>query len=511
MPPAGDSADAALPREPFELTIYLRPPGRPWLRRPGSGPDLDDLTGETVTREQLEAERAAAFAAPIAVLRRFAQATGLDFVDIDPLRCQVHVRIPAEIVERVLGVQIGLVEHLGARFRCPLGPLTVPPAIASLVQAIVGLDERPHVRKLRPMVGAAGGDGLLPSAIAGLYGLTAPRNGAGQCVAIIEPAGGYSADDLKAACQAMNVPVPEVVDVSVDHGHNDFGQNAQFDQEVGLDIQVVAGVAPAARIAIYFTTNSERGLADAVAAAVHDKVNRPSVVLMTWGEAESAFPRQARIAMDSVLADAAKLGVTVVAAAGDFLATDQVNDGKAHVDYPASSPYVLGCGGTAITLDASGASIAAEAVWNDGVTGTGGGISDLYLVPAFQHGIALPPSANGDGRKGRGVPDVAAAAAAVNGYRVVIGGATIVASGTSAVAPLWGASIALANAERGKPLGFLNTRLYQQPPLLRPITEGNNIQSGTALGYPAAAGWSACTGLGVPKGADLIRALTAIA
>jgi kumamolisin len=241
---------------------------------------------------------------------------------------------------------------------------------------------------------------------------------------------------------------------------------------------------------------------------VHDKVNRPSVVVITWGEAESLFPRQARLAMDGALADAVKLGVTVVAAAGDFLAPDQVNDGKAHVDYPASSPYVLGCGGTAITLDAAGAAITAEAVWNDGFAGTGGGVSDLYLVPAFQKGVPVPTSVNGS-RKGRGVPDVAAAAAPLNGYRVILNGQPIVTSGTSAAAPLWAAAVALANAERGKPLGFLNTRLYQQAAALHPIASGHNRPQGTQLGYPARGTWSACTGLGVPRGADLLRALTA--
>lgn len=488
--------------DPFELTLYLKPPGRA-RAPPGSEIDLDDLTRRTVTREELEAERQSAFAEPIAALRRFAELTGLDFIDIDPLRCQVHIRVPAAIVERVLGIRMGLVEHFGALFRCPLQPLEIPPPLAAFVQAIVGLDERPYVRKLRSMVGGGTGTGLTPAAIAALYGLAAPRRGAGECIAIIEPAGGYKPEDLAAACQAMNVPVPAIVDVAVHGGRNNFGQNAQFDEEVSLDVQVAAGVAPAARIAVYFTTNTERGLADAVAAAVHDKVNRPSVVVMTWGEAEGLFPKQARIAMDSALADAVKLSVTVVAAAGDDFATEQMNDGKAHVDYPASSPYVLGCGGTTITLDGAGSAIASEVVWNDGFTGTGGGISDLYQVPGFQKSVTLPNSSN-DGGKRRGVPDVAATAAAFNGYRVMLNGTPVVASGTSAV-------VALANAERGKPLGFLNTRLYQQATLLHPIASGNNIQNGTTIGYQAGPAWSACTGLGVPKGADLIRALTAVA
>jgi hypothetical protein len=187
------------------------------------------------------------------------------------------------------------------------------------------------------------------------------------------------------------------------------------------------------------------------------------------------------------------------------------NDGKVHVDYPASSPYVLGCGGTSVTLAADGDSIAEEVVWNDrGARGTGGGISEFYAVPDFQSGTPLPASPS-DGRRGRGVPDVAAAAAETNGYRIFVDGSEVVASGTSAVAPLWGAFIALLNEQRGTPLGFVNSQLYQATGLLRPVTTGDNKDSNGDLGYPAGPGWSACTGLGTPKGAEITAAFTAVA
>jgi kumamolisin len=121
--------------------------------------------------------------------------------------------------------------------------------------------------------------------------------------------------------------------------------------------------------------------------------------------------------------------------------------------------------------------------------------------------MALPPSLN-DGAMRRGVPDVAGAAAGVPGYRVVLNGAEAVKDGTSAVAPLWAALIAIANAQRGAPLGFINSALYSIPSLFRPIIQGNNRADGK--GYDAGPGWNACTGLGVPRGADIIAALAAI-
>jgi kumamolisin len=308
----------------------------------------------------------------------------------------------------------------------------------------------------------------------------------------------------------MKVPVPAVTHVSVGKGRNAFGADARGDKEVSLDVQVLAGVAPEARLAIYFTENNETGLADSVTEAIHDPTHRPSVIVITWGEPEvswsSAERRAARTALDAALTDAVRLGITVVAAAGDDLATDRIADNKAHVDYPASSPYVLGCGGTRITLDASATAITDEVVWNDGLRGTGGGISDFFLVPEFQKSAQVPPSVN-DGRLGRGVPDVAAAASETNGYRIFLRGSETTTGGTSAAAPLWGAFIALLNTQRGKSLGFINPTLYRDPGLLRPIVSGDNAIFG--IGYEAGPGWSACTGLGTPKGPAIIASLTA--
>jgi kumamolisin len=210
--------------------------------------------------------------------------------------------------------------------------------------------------------------------------------------------------------------------------------------------------------------------------------------------------------MQGVLADAKRLNVTVLFAAGDELATGGLNDGNAHVWFPASSPYALSCGGTQ-PASGGGAGANEEIVWNNGGSGTGGGISDVFPVPAYQTGLALPPSVN-DGASRRGVPDVAAAAAGTPGYRIVLNGAVVIKDGTSAVAPLWAGLIAIANAGRDRPLGFVNSALYSNPVLFRQIEHGDNRIQG--IGYDAGVGWNACTGLGVPKGAELVAALAAI-
>jgi kumamolisin len=161
---------------------------------------------------------------------------------------------------------------------------------------------------------------------------------------------------------------------------------------------------------------------------------------------------------------------------------------------------VLSCGGTRIA--SSGNSISSEVVWNDLASNsgaTGGGISDVFPLPDWQKSAKVPPSANSNHRIGRGVPDVAGDADPNTGYNILVDGQTGVIGGTSAVAPLWAALVALVNQSLGKPVGFLNPLLYQQAADNRDITSGNNGA------YSAGAGWDACTGLGSPDGKKLLN------
>lgn len=81
--------------------------------------------------------------------------------------------------------------------------------------------------------------------------------------------------------------------------------------------------------------------------------------------------------------------------------------------------------------------------------------------------------------------------------------------GTRAVAPLWAGLIALLNQRLGRPVGYLNPLLYGQSVAgtFHDITAGGNAVDGTP-GYPARAGWDACTGLGTPDGQALLASLT---
>ena len=367
-----------------------------------------------------------------------------------------------------------------------------------MVEAVLGLDQRPVATSKSIRLRDAQTDaGNLPNAITQLYGFPA-GDGHGETIAIIELGGGVSQADTQAAFRAMGLPTPKVVSTLVDGATAVAGTDPNSDGEVALDVQVAGAGAPGATLAVYFAPNTDQGFVDAISQAAHDEAHMVSVMSISWGGPESGWTAQAVAAMTSAFQDAVDLGVSVFAASGDGLATDGQADGQAHVDFPASSPLVVGCGGTRL---ASAASAAGETVWNSNGGGTGGGVSALFPVPAYQAHVHLPASANPGAPGGRGVPDVSGDADPDTGYRVVVDGKVEVIGGTSAVAPLWAGLFALINAAAGKPVGQPHVALYDHKAAFNDIRHGDN-RSGT-VGYAAAAGWDACTGLGSPKGGAL--------
>ena len=327
---------------------------------------------------------------------------------------------------------------------------------------------------------------------------------------------GFSTKDLTAYFKKLKIKKPKVVAVGVDGGANVPNTDPNTDGEVMLDIEVAGSIAPGATIAVYFAPNTDRGFIDAVNAAIHDTVRKPSVVSISWGAPEDGWTAQARNAFNQVFQDAAVLGVTICASAGDDGSSDirdpKQRDGKPHVDFPAASPFVLGCGGT--KLLGSGSVISSEVVWNEGNRGgaTGGGVSKFFALPAYQASAKVPKSPAG--KAGRGVPDIAGDADPFTGYQIITGGKAGVIGGTSAVSPLWAGLLALINqqlAKHGKkPAGFINPALYTtvaKAGALHDITQGNNDIDGNLKKYPAGTAWDACTGLGSPDGTKLMQAL----
>jgi kumamolisin len=488
----------------IEVSLYLRDPAGQVATEGSIPPRL--------SREEYARLHSAA-PADIDQVKQFAQSHGLTVVEVEPLSRRVKLAGTVDAITNAFGTDLQLYEHEGKRFRGRTGPLQIPEHLVGVVVSVLGLDNRPqahtHLRYYDPAHHPrATATSFTPPQVAQLYNYPTDVNGQGECVAIIELGGGYSQDDLTNYFQQLGVTVPTVISQSVDCANNVPGQDPNgADGEVELDIEVVGAIANGAKIVVYFAPNTDQGFVDAINNAVHDTTNKPSVISISWGGPESSWTDQSIQTMDQAFQAAASLGVTVCVAAGDSGSSDGVNDGLAHVDFPASDPYVLACGGT--LLAGSGNQITCEVVWNESATSaTGGGVSDKFDLPTWQQNIGVPPSANPDKRVGRGVPDVAGDADPQSGYQILVDGQNTVIGGTSAVAPLWSALVALLNQKRGsQSLGYLNPTLYQNYSTLQQDNAFNDITQGNNGAYSAGPGWDACTGLGSPNATNLAAGL----
>ena len=500
--PGARTVGSVMPDERIEVTVRVRSRGLPRALAAGAAME-DSLPGQ---RQYLSREAYAAGhgADPqdMAKIAQFAQSHGLAVLQSSAARRSVLLSGTARSMGEAFGVSLQNVEHDGGTYRGRSGPISVPAELAEVVEGVFGLDDRPQATphfKRQPAARAAG-TSFTPVQIASLYKFPAGLDGSGQCIAIIELGGGYKPADLKAYFAGLGLPTPTVKAIRVDGGRNHPTNANSADGEVMLDIEVAAAVAPKALIAVYFAPNTDQGFLDAITTAVHDSVNKPSVISISWGAAEADWTAQALRQFDQAFQEAAAMGVTVCCAAGDSGSSDGVADGKPHVDFPASSPFALGCGGT--KLSAAGQAISAEVVWNEGAhSATGGGVSGFFPLPTYQNKAKVPaPTGSG----GRGVPDVAGDADPATGYKVRVDGQNLVFGGTSAVAPLWAGLIALMNQKLGHPVGFLNPLLYGSlagKGLFNDITAGNNS------GFSARVGWDPCTGWGSPIGSKLLHAL----
>ena len=552
------------PNERIEITVVIRPrsDAAPNGRVAASASDTSRQLPEQrqyLSRESFAAERGAD-PKDVVQVEAFAKEHNLTVVEASLQKRAI--RLAGTIRDLTAAFEPNLKKsRVGSRIvRMRTGGISVPTDLKDVVVAVMGFDDRPaarpHVRFLSESSGntgrktaaskgskkpratkpekkgakprASGGSSFDPPEVARLYDFPPNLQGEGQCIGIIElndfdqdhnPTGtGFSLSDLKTYFTSLGVPIPNVNAIGVSSndgtGANVPGTDANADGEVMLDIEVAGAVAPKANIAVYFALNTDDGFLAALNTALHDNVRKPSVISISWGSSEDANTQQALTAFNQALQDAAALGVTVCCSAGDDGSSDirkpADRDGAPHVDFPASSPFALACGGT--RLVGSGASIADETVWNDGRGATGGGVSNHFPRPAYQSTSGVPKSPTGN--VGRGVPDVAGDADPHTGYNVrLVGGDPDIIGGTSAVAPLWAGLIALMNeglSKQGKPpVGLINPILYQLPAAsssFHDIVNGNNDLEGLGK-YAARPSWDPCTGLGSPDGKALAAAI----
>jgi kumamolisin len=527
---------AADPQERIEVTVKVR--------RKAPLPQLTGRPAVPLSRQDAAAKYGASDA-DIAEVKRVLQGYGLEILGSNTATRSVTVAGSVQAMEKAFLVKLFRCTSEFGKYRGRTGVLQIPAELKDIVVGVYGLDTRRVVHRHRPRplagtrlahAGPAGAHrGFFPQELAKLYDFP-DGDGAGQSIGILEFGGRIQSDALEVFCKQIGVPQPQVVEVDVDGGAADTSDDPSG--EVMLDIEVVAGICPKATIPVYFGPNfDERSWVDTIDQAIHDDVNKPSVLSISWGNSEdgrrSAWQGISIDHVNDMLQEAALMGITVCVASGDDGSDDQGGDGKAHADFPASSPFVLAVGGT--DLRVRGGAVT-ERAWKDGDGlradnggSSGGGVSALFAPPAFQQGINIA-SVNSGAAAGRVLPDVAAHAQSDGvrtGYFFVIDGpsgpVTAVNGGTSAAAPLWAALIARINAQlqkakgAGKRAGYLTPVLYQpgangQPigaTVCKDITLGDNI-SAIAGGYRCGSGYDAVTGWGTPIGSKLLAALLPI-
>src|SRR5258708_1514449 len=400
---------------------------------------------------------------------------GLKILKENPVCCSFRVGATADVIESAFQLKLFHYAHWSGNYRGRKGDVQVPVELKDIITGVFGLDTRRMVnrggiRRRRTSLdlgerAAASRSWFYPAELAAVYSFP-DGNGQGQTIGLVEFGGGYFESDLATFCQNANISMPSVRTVSVNNTSTNQKDGAEG--EVMLDVEVVAGVCPAASIVVYFSSFDESGWVNVIDTAVHDQQNPLSVLSISWGYAEDApgaWTSAALNAINDSLKAAALLGVTICVAAGDDGSDDQVGDGHAHVDFPSSSPYVLAVGGT--TLKKSTAGAITETAWKDGdgVRQDNGGRTRVGVstrLPRAEWQTVRIGSVNPGAIDGRIGPDVAADASANTGYWVVVDGQGGASGGTSASAPLWASLIARLNASLGTPVGYLNPLLFQQ-------------------------------------------------
>ena len=498
--------------ERAELTLVLR-------RRADIPAEI--VEGPTVLTTGELAERYGADPADVDLVRQTLTGLGLEVTAVHPATRRIKVAGTLGELSRAFGVTLQLVRSTSpgghvVTHRYREGPMYIPAALAGIVLAVLGLDTRPQFRAhFRPLAAAAQGTSYSPNQVADIYQFPAGTTGAGQTIAVIELGGGFSTSDLDTYFGGLGIPVPSISAVGVDGASNAPGSDPTgADVEVALDIDVIGAAAPGATQVVYFAPNNgDQGFVDAISEAAQASP-APIAISISWGQSEDSWTAQGRSAMDAAMADAAALGITVCAASGDNGSGDAVTDGQPHVDFPASSPYALGCGGTKLLADPSTGTISSEVVWNETASNEGaggGGVSDQFPLPSWQANAGVPAQAGGSsgtgGSSGRGVPDVAGNADPTTGYQIYSGGQAQVVGGTSAVAPLWAALVSRLAEATGQRFGLLQPALYAGVTPGADVPGFHDITSGNNGAYAAGPGWDACTGLGSPDGTALLTRL----
>ena len=454
-----------------------------------------------------------------AIVEEFAETNGLEILQVDSPGCSLQMRGSVDAVNEAFRTELHHREDAHGQFRSHDGPVHVPTGLANVVVGVVGLGNHSRLDRIRahsagPIEEEYMKHAYFPREVGALYDFPLEYDGEGQTVGILEFGGGYFRSDIDGFFGAQHLRTPEILSVPSHRGLKEGSPSGMnlWDWEVATDLQIAGSIAPGAKFVLYYGDSKTADyLTTTYNRAVFDTVHRPSVISISYGGAEGLFSKHEMDLFNRTARAAAMMGITTCVSSGD--AGSASSDyhrfplPATHVNFPACSPLVLACGGTALFANEDRTTIAEETVWNtfgQCVASSGGGISTHFAMPQYQTNVDVPKNATiYETFRGRGIPDVAGNAAFETCYKLMLHGRWIPGAGTSAVAPLWAGLISLLNEATGTRCGHINPFLYR----LAGTSAFRDVHKGYNGAYSAQQGWDACTGLGSPNAKELLRAL----
>ncbi|MEV7770792.1 S53 family serine peptidase [Kitasatospora sp. NPDC086791] len=470
----------------------------------------DPLYGQYLTPERFTAEYGPT-QGEVDRVSKFLTSQGLTVTGVSANRQVVDVGGTADRIAAAFGTHESMYvdgeQH--RTFHANDTPASVPSDLSDVVAGVVGLDDHTSrtARIVEPDAStpAAAPGGYGPAQYDGAYNLDKlGTNGAGTTVALWE-FDGYRSSDLTAYDRRFGLSGPAVRTVPVD-GANYDARPGGGQGEVELDSEIVRGVAPGAQQLIYEAPNSDQGEVDMAARIVAD--NKASVISISWGSCEPDTTASIMTAVNNSFKQAAAQGISIFSASGDDGSRDcsrsATGPGTAAVDFPASSPFNTGVGGTNLRLN--GNAYAAESAWRT----SGGGTSKVFAKPTWQNGTGVNTTR-------RTVPDIASDADPASGFAIFTQGRTgpgwQTIGGTSAAAPLWAGFAALydqkAKAAGQAPLGEVNPKLYALAGSAAARSAFHDVTAAGNQDFPARTGYDQVTGWGTPVADQLAAGLLA--
>jgi kumamolisin len=499
----------------------------------------------------------------IRLARKFADAHGLSVIEVSRARHDVVLAATAEQFSRAFGVALQWFEAEGARYYAYDERVQLPRELRAVTEHVLGLENIP-VHRSNAAAARRDAHAAIP-ALERQYAFPAV-DARGRRIALLEFGGGFSSEDITAYTSRIGIIEPRVTPVPIAGATGQPAGNAPLDRavaaaighdwkasipfatlkkkhgndlaafiasmEVTMDVELALALGGGAAVDVYFAPSGVDGWRRGLYAAIGLPVGgargahppAPTVMSISWGESESVFgPEQLRMIEHTLIA-IRRAGVAVCCSSGDW---GSVNGSPKrgvpaipNVNFPASSPSVLACGGTRLLAGGSSTGPRPEVAWDERTFGvsmaTGGGVSGYFRRQRPQRDVKLRPAARTwrapgkeNGAK-RAVPDVAANAAFSSGPLITFTGEELVGFGTSAAAPICASLLARVSASVGHAVAGMEAWLYtaDAKSCCRPVTKGDNdITNGKVAFYRAGKGWNACTGLGAPDGDAIVTTL----